>query len=148
MNVASGLSSCCKSGSRCCIYMHVASICFKRFQVFHTYVCKRLIWMLHMFAMVFKCFSGVFASVSDACFKYFICLLLYVATVKSRYFKSRSRVGHRMRMGNGRRHGRRLERCGPAAGALAHKPYAAGALASSVRGHHLMLASWIGRPGR
>jgi hypothetical protein len=31
--------------------------------------------MLHMFAMVLKCFSGVFASVSDACFKCFICLL-------------------------------------------------------------------------
>ena len=36
-----------------------------------------------MFAMVFKCFSGVSASVSDACFKYFTCLLLYVATIGS-----------------------------------------------------------------
>jgi len=41
--------------------MHVASICF---QVFHTYICKCFIWMLHMFAM--KCFSGVLASVLDA----------------------------------------------------------------------------------
>jgi hypothetical protein len=24
--------------SRCCIYMHVASVCFKVFQVFHTHV--------------------------------------------------------------------------------------------------------------
>jgi hypothetical protein len=32
--------------------------------------------MLHMFAMIFKCILGVFASVSDACFKYFICLFL------------------------------------------------------------------------
>ena len=36
--VASVLSGCCKSRSRYCIGMHVASICFKCFQVFHTYV--------------------------------------------------------------------------------------------------------------
>jgi hypothetical protein len=38
MNVASVLSRRCKSRSRCCIYMHVANICFKCFQVF-SYVC-------------------------------------------------------------------------------------------------------------
>ena len=38
--------------------------------------------MLHMFAMVFKCFSGVFASVSLP--------FLYVATVASGCFKSKS----------------------------------------------------------
>ena len=69
MNVASVLSGCCKS-----IYMHVASICFKCFQVFHTYVCERSIWMLHIFAMVFKCFLDVLANVSDVYFKCFICL--------------------------------------------------------------------------
>jgi hypothetical protein len=68
MNVAIGLFGCCKSGSRCYIYMYVASICFKYFQVFHTYICKCFIWMLHMFAMVFKCFLGAFASVSCALF--------------------------------------------------------------------------------
>jgi hypothetical protein len=47
------------------------------------YVCKCFIWMLHMFAMVFKCFSSIFTSISDTCFKCFICLLLYVATVAS-----------------------------------------------------------------
>jgi hypothetical protein len=31
--------------------------------------------MLHMFSMVFKCFSGVFASASDVYFKCFICLI-------------------------------------------------------------------------
>jgi hypothetical protein len=36
--------------------------------------------MLHMFAIVFKVFLGIFAGISDACFKCFICLLLYVAT--------------------------------------------------------------------
>ena len=38
--VASVLSGCCKSRSECCIYMYVVSICFKCFQVSHTYVCK------------------------------------------------------------------------------------------------------------
>jgi hypothetical protein len=36
-----------------------------------------------MFEMVFKCFSGIFASVSKTCFKCFTCLLLYVASVAS-----------------------------------------------------------------
>jgi hypothetical protein len=57
--------------------------------------------MLHIFAMVFKCFSDVFASVSDTCFKYFICLLLYVVTIASRCFKSRPGVAHGMCVGNG-----------------------------------------------
>jgi hypothetical protein len=121
-NVASILSG-------CCIYMHVASICFKCFQVFHTYVCECFICTLHMFAMVFKCFSGTFASVLDACFKCFICLLLYVVIVASGCFKSRSSVAHRMCVGSSRRRGRRSGwrgrhpgRCGPTAGALPREP--------------------------
>jgi hypothetical protein len=39
-----------------------------------------------------KCFSGVFASVLDACFKCFICLQIYAVSVASKYFKSRSVV--------------------------------------------------------
>jgi hypothetical protein len=42
--------------------------------------------VLKLFSSVF---SGVFANVSDACFKCFICLQTYVASVVSRYFKSR-----------------------------------------------------------
>jgi len=38
-----------------------------------------------MFVMVFKYFLDIFANVSDACFKCFIYLLLYVATVASGY---------------------------------------------------------------
>jgi hypothetical protein len=60
MYVASVLSRCCRSRSRCCMYMHVASICFKCSRYFHTHVCKCFIWMLHMFAIIFKCFLGVF----------------------------------------------------------------------------------------
>ena len=37
----------------------------------------------------FKCFLGVFASVSDACFKCFIYLQTYVTSVASECFKSR-----------------------------------------------------------
>jgi K+ transporter len=48
-NVASVLSG-------CYIYIYIASICFKCFRVFHTYVCECFIYMLYMFAMVFKCF--------------------------------------------------------------------------------------------
>ena len=40
-------------------------------------------------------FSCVFASISDACFKCFICLQMYVASVASGYFKSRSDVASR-----------------------------------------------------
>jgi hypothetical protein len=44
-------------------------------------------------------FLGVFTSVLDACFKCFICLLSYVATVASGCFKSRSGVAHGIRVG-------------------------------------------------
>ena len=40
----------------------------------------------------FNCFSHVFASVSDACFKYFIWLQTYVASVACECFKSRSSI--------------------------------------------------------
>jgi hypothetical protein len=52
--------------------------------------------MLHIFAMVVKCFLAVFTSISDACFKCFICLFLYVATIAYECFKSRSGVPHGM----------------------------------------------------
>jgi hypothetical protein len=40
-----------------------------------------------MFAMVFKLFSCVFTSVSETCFKYFICLQIYVTSVASECYK-------------------------------------------------------------
>jgi hypothetical protein len=76
--------------------------------------------------------SGVFASVLDACFKCFICLLLYVAMVASRYFKSRSGVTHRIRVGSSRWRGRRLGRCKPTVGALLREPDALGACSLPV----------------
>jgi hypothetical protein len=55
--------------------------------VFHTYICKFFYLDFAYVCMVFKCFSGVFTSVSDACFKCFICLfyilqLLYLDVSK------------------------------------------------------------------
>jgi hypothetical protein len=67
------------------------------------YICKCFIWMLHMFAMVFKKILSVFASVSYTYFEYFICFLLYVTTVSSGRFKSRSGVAPGMHVGSGRR---------------------------------------------
>ena len=42
----------------------------------------------------FQVFSGVFASVSDTCFKRFVCLQAHVANVSSECFKSRLDVAH------------------------------------------------------
>ena len=42
----------------------------------------------------FQVFSRVFASVSDACFKCFICLQMLVANILSKCFKSRSGIAH------------------------------------------------------
>jgi hypothetical protein len=50
-----------------------------------------------MFAMVFKCFL----SVSETCFKCFICLQTYVARVAGGCFKSRSGVAHGICVRNG-----------------------------------------------
>jgi hypothetical protein len=68
----------------------------KILHMFHTYVASVFIWILHMFCNVFfQVFLGVFASVSDACFKCFICLQTHVVNIFSyRYFKSRSSVAH------------------------------------------------------
>ena len=63
----------------------VCCICFTHMlQVFYLDVAYVFQW--------FQVFSGVFASVSDTCFKCFICLQTYVANVLSGCFKSRSSV--------------------------------------------------------
>jgi hypothetical protein len=53
------------------------------------YVASVFIWMLRLFVQWFEVFLGVFASVSDACFKYFIFLHMYIVSVASECFKSR-----------------------------------------------------------
>jgi hypothetical protein len=92
-----------------CLYMYVANICSQCFICFSAFVasvfylniayvlhicCECFIWMLRMFYNSFQVFLGVFASVSDACFKYFICFQTYVTNVSSECFKSRSVVPH------------------------------------------------------
>jgi hypothetical protein len=80
--------------------------------VFHLDV----VYVYNGFQVFFQVF---FCKCSDACFECFICFLLYVAIVASECFKSRSGVGHGMRVGRGWRRGRHLGWRGPAAGVLA-----------------------------
>ena len=65
---------------------YVASVFIWMLHIFHTYVLSVLSIYCICFAIDFQVFSGVFVSVSDACFKYFICLQIYVTSVASRCF--------------------------------------------------------------
>jgi hypothetical protein len=92
------------------LYMYVISVCFKCFicffirilQVFLFGCCIYFTHMLqeflsgclHIFWNVFSSVLSVFASVSYACFKCFICLQTHVANVSPGCFKSRSSVVH------------------------------------------------------
>jgi hypothetical protein len=110
------LSGCCKSRSRCCIYMYVFSVsfqcyrCFIRLlQVFYldvAYVCNGLQVLSRCFANVFRCIlqvfhlnvayvcnglhvlSRCFVSVSDICCKCFSCFRTYVTSFSPRCCKS------------------------------------------------------------
>jgi hypothetical protein len=76
--VASILSRCCKIKSRCCIYMHVASICFKCFQVFYTYVCKcfylDVAYVCNGFQLFFRCFRKCFRTFLSSVSFVFFCM--------------------------------------------------------------------------
>jgi hypothetical protein len=90
------------------LYTYIASFCSQCFIYFFLDVCYKCVYLevayvSHLccsvlsgccvyFTMAFKCFLYVFASVSDACFKYFIYLQTYVASVASACFKSRPDV--------------------------------------------------------
>jgi hypothetical protein len=66
-----------------CVYLNV---------VYDSHMCyKWFIGMLHMFC---NGFSSVFTSVTNPCFKCFICLYKYVANVLSGCFKFRLGVAH------------------------------------------------------
>jgi len=80
LNVSSVFSNVCYK----CIYLDIAYVFIHMMQAFYldvAYVYN-----------IFKYFSGVFASVSDACFKCFICFQTYVAIVAYGCFKTRSGV--------------------------------------------------------
>ena len=70
----------------CCKYVYldvayVSCIC-----------CKCFNWMLREFTMFSSVLQVFFVSVSDTCFKCFICLQTYVASVASGCLKTRSGV--------------------------------------------------------
>jgi hypothetical protein len=75
--VAMVVHVCCKL---CCSQYFICflDVCCKCVILDVAYVshicCKCFIWMLCMFLQWFQVFLGVFVSVSDACFKCFICL--------------------------------------------------------------------------
>jgi hypothetical protein len=120
-------SGCCKSRSRCCVHMYVATTCFKclrcfihMLQVFYLDVAYVLQW-LHTYFSSF--FFGCFASVSDVCCNCFSCFRTYVASVSSKGYKSKLGVVHvvigptyhsRLLQLLGRRHGSPCGRLTPA----------------------------------
>jgi hypothetical protein len=89
-------SGCCKSRSRCCIYKHVASVFFKWFEVFHTFVASISSGGLQWFPSVFRCFCKCFKRM----FQVFHLSSLHIATVAFGCFKSRSGDAHGMRVGS------------------------------------------------
>jgi hypothetical protein len=84
--------------------------------LFSSRCCLCLQWFSNVFRF--------FAYVSDSYFKCFICLLLYLITVASTYFKSTSGVAHRIRTGSGRAHRRCSGWRGPIASVLSQEPNA------------------------
>jgi hypothetical protein len=75
------------------LFRRMLQVClFWMLHIFHTYVASVLSRCCVCFCNGFKCFSDVFANVSDACSKCFICLQTYVASVASECFKSRTSV--------------------------------------------------------
>jgi hypothetical protein len=85
---------CCKLLVPCliCFFRRMLQVCLFGCCICFTHMSQLFYLMLCMFYDGFKCFSGVFVNVSDACFKCFICLQMYVASVVSGCFKSRSGV--------------------------------------------------------
>jgi hypothetical protein len=80
--------ACCK-----CVYLgvaYVSHICYKCF-----------IWMLCMFAIFFKCFFSCFRLIFQV---FHLSFFLYIASVASGRFKSRSSVAHETCMGSERGH--------------------------------------------
>jgi hypothetical protein len=117
--VASVLDGCSKSTSMLhmlqLLYTYVASVCFQclicvfgrtlqvclsRCCICFAHMCKGdVAYVCNRFQENFQVF---FASVLEACFKCFICLQTYVASVAFGYFKSRLSVAYLMHMGSRR----------------------------------------------
>ena len=114
LNVSSGPDVCCKCLAKvdldvAYIYMHVASICLKCFQVFHAYVFQVLYLDVAYVCIGFQMFLRHFRKCFRRLFQVFHLSFLYIATIASRCFKSRLGVAHGMRVGSGWWCGRSLE---------------------------------------
>jgi hypothetical protein len=74
--------------------LNVSSVIFRRCICFHTYNASVLSGYVAYVYNGLKCFLGIFASVLDARFNYFICFETYVAIVVSGCFKTRSSIAY------------------------------------------------------
>jgi hypothetical protein len=110
--VANVSYGCCKSRSRCCTYcngcarmlqaliLNISSVfsdvCCKCVYLDVTYIFTHMMQVFYLDAAYvyddFKCFFYVFTSVSDTCFKRFVCFQTYVAIVVSGCFTTKSNV--------------------------------------------------------
>jgi hypothetical protein len=70
----------------------ILQLCLSGYFIFFTHILRSVLSRCCVCLQWFQVFLGVFACVSDSCFKCFICLQTYVASVVSRCFKSRSGV--------------------------------------------------------
>jgi hypothetical protein len=83
-----------------CFRTYIVNVFIWMLHIFHTYAASIFIWMLHIFHTCYKCFYlniayvcndfQVFFKCFRSMFQVFICLLLYVASVASECYKSRS----------------------------------------------------------
>jgi hypothetical protein len=71
----------------CVLFIRMLQVCLPRCCIyFYTYAASVYLDVAYVY-IGFKCFSGVFASVSYAWFKCFICFQTYVTIVASGCFK-------------------------------------------------------------
>jgi hypothetical protein len=123
--VASVSDGCCKSRSGCCIccngctcmllvsqificvFRRILQVCLYGCCICFTYILQVFYCVL---LQLFFTFSGVFLNVLEVCFKCFIYLQTYIASVVSECFKSRSGVAHGMRVGRGHERSPRVVR--------------------------------------
>jgi hypothetical protein len=79
-----------------CVYLYVAYVSLITLQVFYLGIAYVFQWSFKCFQVFWQVFQTYVSSVSNTCFKCFICLHTYVANVSSGCFKNRSgvAVGH------------------------------------------------------
>ena len=81
--VVSVSSGCCKSRSRCCIYMHVARVCFKCFKYFRRMMQVFQLFRTYVASVLSRCCKSrsgccIYMHVASICFKCFQMFHMYV----------------------------------------------------------------------